>query len=114
MVNAKSSEAFVFIQNQTRQSEADFPRGAARRRKKKKKRSVKWVFHVKQVPSTHIFQLLLQQRNHVLLDNNALLIQILYDKVVVLAINVDNNGLDGRIALNEHACSGLANVTKPT
>lgn len=57
----------------------------------------------RQQASTHVFQLLLQQRNHVFLDNNALLVQILNDKVVVLAINVDYNGLDGRIALNEHA-----------
>ena len=55
---------------------------------------------------THIFELLLEQGNHVLLDNDALLVEVLDNKVVILAVNVDNDGLDRGVALDEHACRG--------
>lgn len=57
---------------------------------------------------THIFKLLLEQRNHVLLDDNALLVEVLDDEVVVFTVNVDNDGLDGGVALDEHAWQGRA------
>lgn len=53
--------------------------------------------------TTYILQLLFQERNHVLLNYNTLLVEVLYDEVMVVAVNVDDDGLDGRIALDEHA-----------
>lgn len=68
--------------------------------------------------NTYILQLLFQERNHVLLNYNTLLVEILYDEVMVVAVNVDDDGLDGRIALDEHAwnyqnrhCDGIQLVS---
>jgi hypothetical protein len=52
----------------------------------------------------YVLELLLQRSDHVLLDNDTLLVEILDYVVMVVAIDVDNDGFDGWVALNEHAC----------
>ena len=54
----------------------------------------------------HLFQLVLQHRHHVLLNKQMRLVQILDDDVVVGAVEVHDDGLDGRLALDEHTCGG--------
>jgi hypothetical protein len=54
--------------------------------------------------STYVLQLLLQHVHHVLLDNQMLLVEVFNDDVVVGAVKMDNDGLDGRLTLDEHAC----------
>jgi hypothetical protein len=56
------------------------------------------------IKKTHVLELLLQDLNHVLLDDQMRLIEILDDDVVVDAVKVDDDGLDGRLALDEHTC----------
>lgn len=52
---------------------------------------------------TYVFEFLLEEVHHIFLDNDALLVQILDDEVVVNAVDVDDDGLDGRIALDQDA-----------
>lgn len=57
-----------------------------------------------------MLKLLLQDRHHVFLDYHARVVQILNDKVVACAVNVDNDGLDGRVALDENAWAVLVSA----
>jgi len=50
---------------------------------------------------THIFQLGLQQLDHVLFDDEARLVEVFDDVIVALLVDVDDDGLDGRLALDE-------------
>ncbi len=52
--------------------------------------------------ATDLFELQLEHVHHVLLNHDALLIEILDDEVMLLAIDVDNDRLDSRLALDEH------------
>lgn len=52
---------------------------------------------------THIFELLLQNLYHVFLDHQVMVVQVLDDEVMVDAVQVHNDGLDSRLALDEHA-----------
>lgn len=52
---------------------------------------------------TYVFELLFEKVNHIFLDNDTFLVQVLDDKVVVHAVDVDDDGLDGRIALDQDA-----------
>lgn len=54
----------------------------------------------------YIFQLLLQQGNHILLHNNTLLVEILDNEIMVLAIDIDDNGFNGGVALDQYAFRG--------
>jgi hypothetical protein len=57
--------------------------------------------------STHLVQELLQLRNHVLLDDDALLVQVLDNVlVVVFAVDRHDDGLDRRVALDQDAWRG--------
>ena len=57
----------------------------------------------------HVFEFLLQKGHHVFLDDDPLFVEVLDDEVVVFAVNVDDDGFDGRVALDEDAWrSGLA------
>jgi hypothetical protein len=53
---------------------------------------------------TYILQLLLQQSHHILLDYYTLLVQILDDELMAIAVNIDDNGLDRRVAFDQHPC----------
>lgn len=53
--------------------------------------------------STYVLEFLLEQVNHVFLDHNTFLVQIFDDEVVVDAIDVDDDRLDGRIAFDQDA-----------
>lgn len=55
---------------------------------------------------THLLQLELEGRDHGLFDDDALLVKVLDDVVVVHAVDVDDDGLDRRVALDEHAWDG--------
>jgi hypothetical protein len=50
---------------------------------------------------THIFDMHLQVRDHVLLDDEVRLVEVLDDVIVFFAVDVDDDGLDGRLALDE-------------
>lgn len=50
----------------------------------------------------------LQVRDHVLLDDEVRLVEVLDDVIVVLAVDVDDDGLDGRLALDEDTCTGFS------
>lgn len=52
---------------------------------------------------SYIFEFLFEQVNHVFLDHDTLLVQIFDDEVVVDAIDVDDDGLDGGIAFDQDA-----------
>jgi len=52
---------------------------------------------------TYILELLLQELHHVLLNDQVGFIEILNDDVMVLAVEMDDDGLDGGFALNKHA-----------
>lgn len=54
--------------------------------------------------SAYLFESLLQLLDHVLFDKNMSLVQVLDDELMVLGIDGDNERLDGRIALDQHAC----------
>ncbi len=56
---------------------------------------------------------MLEQGNHVLFDDNTFLVKVFDDKVVIFAVNVDNDGLDGGVALDEHACQTGRLVSSP-
>lgn len=50
---------------------------------------------------TYLLQFIFQARDHVLHDDDTLLVQVLDDVLVVLAVvDVDDDGLDGRVALD--------------
>ena len=53
---------------------------------------------------TDLFELQLEHVHHVLLHHDSLLIQILDDEVMLLAVDVDDDRLDSRLALDEHTC----------
>jgi hypothetical protein len=53
--------------------------------------------------STYILEFLFEQMNHIFLDHDTFLVQVFDDEVVVDAINVDDDGLDGRIAFDQDA-----------
>ena len=53
--------------------------------------------------STYVLEFLLEQVNHVFLNHDTFLVQIFDDEVVVDAIDVDDDGLDGRIAFDQDA-----------
>lgn len=53
--------------------------------------------------STYVLEFLLEQVNHVFLHHDTFLVQILDDEVVINAIDVDDDGLDGRIAFDQDA-----------
>lgn len=55
------------------------------------------------VDSTYILELLLEELHHVLLDDDALLVEVLDDEVVVDAVDVDDDGFDGGIAFDQDA-----------
>lgn len=61
---------------------------------------------------TYILELLLQQGHHVLLNHDALLVQVLDDEVVVVAVDIHDDGLDGRVALDEHAYEAKPGVRR--
>ena len=61
--------------------------------------------------ATDLFELQLEHVHHVLLNDNALLIEILDDEIVLLAVDVDDDRLDSRLALYEHTCEVLK-ITK--
>lgn len=50
-----------------------------------------------------LFQLPFERLHHVLVNHEALLVQVLNDKVVVVVVNVDDDRLDGRVALDQDA-----------
>lgn len=52
----------------------------------------------------HILQSPLQLADHVFLDDDTLLVEVLDDEVMVLTVDVHDDGLDGGIALDQHAC----------
>lgn len=52
---------------------------------------------------TYVFELLFEKMNHIFLDNDTFFVQVLDDEVVVHAVDIDDNGLDGRIALDQDA-----------
>jgi hypothetical protein len=52
---------------------------------------------------TYVFELLFEKVNHIFLDDDTLLVQVFDDKVVVNAVDVDDDGLDGRITLDQDA-----------
>jgi hypothetical protein len=52
---------------------------------------------------THVFELLFQKGYHVLLDHDPLLVQVLDDEFVIVAVNVHDDGLDRRVAFDQHA-----------
>jgi hypothetical protein len=54
--------------------------------------------------TAHILQSSLQLADHVFLDNDTLLVEVLDDEVMVFTVDVHDNGLDGGIALDQHAC----------
>lgn len=62
------------------------------------------------VDGSYIVKLSLELVQHVFLDNNPLIIQVLDDKVMVDRVDVDDDGLDGGIALDQDTfrASGLA------
>jgi hypothetical protein len=65
-----------------------------------------WVCRreVKVGASSYLLQLLLQHRQHRLLDEEVRFIEILNDELVVVGVvDVYQNGLDGRLTLDEHA-----------
>ena len=53
--------------------------------------------------ATYIFELLFEEMHHVFLDDDSLLVQVFDDEVVVDAVDVDDDGLDGGIALDQDA-----------
>lgn len=53
--------------------------------------------------STYVLEFLFEQVNHVFLHHDTLLVQILDDEVVIDAIDVDDDGFDGRIAFDQDA-----------
>lgn len=53
--------------------------------------------------STYVLEFLFEQVNHVFLNHDTLLVQILDDEVVIDAIDVDDDGFDGRIAFDQDA-----------
>lgn len=55
---------------------------------------------------THVLQLLLEQLHHVLLDYQPLLVEVFDDEIVVFAVEMDNDGLDRRLALDEDTLDG--------
>jgi hypothetical protein len=61
----------------------------------------------RQVLLEAVFQFLLEKSDHVLLNHDALLVEILNDKVVVGAVDVDDDGLDGGIAFDQDTCRRL-------
>lgn len=54
----------------------------------------------------YLFQLRLEQRDHVLLHHKVGLVQVLDDKVVVRPVKHDNDGLDRRLTCNKDTCHG--------
>ena len=66
------------------------------------KRGVSWH-------GTHLVQARFELVDLGLLDEYVLLIQLLDNVfVVVLAVDIDQHGFDGRVALDERTCGGLA------
>lgn len=65
-----------------------------------------WKNRVEEGEETHVFELLLQSRDHVLLNNDALLVKIFDDILVAFAIDADNDGLDGGVALDQDSWRG--------
>lgn len=53
--------------------------------------------------SAYVLEFLLEQVNHVFLNHDTFLVQIFDDEIVVDAIDVDDDGLDGRIAFDQDA-----------
>lgn len=53
----------------------------------------------------YLIQLLLQQLHLVLLDDQMAIVQVFDDVVIVLTINVDDDGLDRWLASDEDACT---------
>lgn len=69
------------------------------------KRSVCWR-------DPHLVQARFELVDLGLLDEYVLFIQLLDDVfVVVLAVDIDQHGFDGRVALDKRACGGLASRT---
>jgi len=58
--------------------------------------------HVEKLKA-HLVQLLLQYRQHGLLDQEVCLVEILDDNVVGAAVDVQDDGLDGRLDRDEDA-----------
>lgn len=50
---------------------------------------------------TNLVKLFLEGGDHVLLDNDVLVVEVLDDVVVVVGVDVDDDGLDGGVALDE-------------
>ena len=53
---------------------------------------------------THVIQPHLEDLQHALLDDERLVIEFFNDEVVLLAVDLHNDGFDGRVAFDEHAC----------
>lgn len=54
----------------------------------------------------HLVELLLELRDHGLLDDAPLLVQVLDYVLVVLAVDGYDDGLDGGVRLDQDACMG--------
>lgn len=57
---------------------------------------------------SHLVELLLELRDHGLLDDAPLLVQVLDYVLVVLAVDGHDDGLDGGVRLDQDACMGVA------
>lgn len=62
----------------------------------------KWV--------TNLIELSLEQTNHILLYNDVLVVEILNDVVMVVGVDINDDGLDGGVALDEDSWKGGAGM----
>ena len=76
-------------------------RGESKKKKGKKERK-----------KTHVVEQLLDQGSLVRLDKEVCLVQVLDDELVLL-VEVDEDGLDGGLALDERACVGVGLLAGP-
>jgi hypothetical protein len=53
--------------------------------------------------STYVLELLFEEVNHIFLNDDTLLVQVFDDEVVIDAVDVDDDGFDGRIAFDQDA-----------
>lgn len=63
---------------------------------------------------TNLIKPLLQLLHLLLLHNQGLVIQVFNDKIVLLLIDLLDDGFYGRVALYEDACMRESTVSKPT
>lgn len=52
----------------------------------------------------NLFELPFEKCYHVFLDDDALLVEVLDYKVMILAVDADDDGLDGRVAFDQDSC----------